>query len=98
MCSVWCWAGEGLELTINGRTAVNSAGATAATYAYKDGAQAWSVGATSAIANANVPVTVTLPTEGETEGLHYITTYLSVDGGTSNCALTQFIKARPSLG
>lgn len=93
---VWLWAGEGFQVNINGRTAVNVATASAYTFAYVDSVQAWGVYGTSATANAGVPVAITVPTEGTTEGFHSVATWLSVSGGgTSNCSLTQSIKAQP---
>ncbi|MEN4918270.1 hypothetical protein ABE485_06325 [Achromobacter spanius] len=91
---VWTWAGEGTTSTINGRTFVSTAGASAYTYLYDDNNNSWSAAATSVSANAAVPVTLIVPIENRTEGFHSLSTYLSVSGGgTSNCALTQFIQA-----
>lgn len=94
--SVWAWAGEGSDQSINGRTGVNIAGASSGTYMYLDGSQSWAIGGTSAIANATVPVSLSTTSEGLSEGLHSISTWLTAAGGsTSNCSLTQWIKARP---
>lgn len=93
---VWTWQGESTTSNINGRTYVNVAGASAYTFMYDDGNQSWSAAATSVSANAAVPVSLSVPFDNRAEGFHGVSTYLAVaGGGTSNCALTQSIVARP---
>lgn len=92
---VWTWDGESIEACVNGRVGTTTAGAASITYSYINGIQNWSAAATSSTAGANVPVCLFTPAKALAEGLQAVSTYLAVTGGTSACALTQSIQARP---